>query len=43
MRDFITDFDNLCDDDKLVWVLDKGCRHLSVLKVIMKMWTARFQ
>ena len=43
MKDFITDFDNLCDDDKLVWVLDKGCRHLSVLKVIMKMWTARFQ
>ena len=34
------DLDNLCDDDKLDLVLDKGCQHLSILKSIMKMWTA---
>ena len=40
MRHSITDFDSLCDDDKLLWVLDKGCLHLSPLKAIIKMWTA---
>ena len=35
--------DNLCDDDKLDLVLDKGCQHLSILKSIMKMWTALFE
>ena len=36
------DFDNLEEDDKLVCVLDRGCQHTSILKAIMKMWTARF-
>ena len=39
----VNDFDNLCDDDKLALVLDKGCQYLSVLKNIVKMWTARFE
>ena len=42
MRHIANDFDNLCEDEKLVLFLDKGCQHLSVLKSIMKMWTARF-
>ena len=40
MRQMINDFDSLGDDDKLICVLDKGCKHASVLKAIMKMWTA---
>ena len=42
MRQVINDFDSLREDDKLVCILDKGCRRASVLKAIMKMWTARF-
>ena len=42
MRQVINDFDNLEEDDKLVSVLDSGCQHASILKAIMKMWTARF-
>ena len=42
MRQMINDFDSLGDDDKLICVLDKGCKHASVLKAIMKMWTAQF-
>ena len=38
----IYDFDNLEEDDKLVCVLDRGCKHASILKAIMKMWSARF-
>ena len=43
MRHIANDFDNLYDDDKLALVLDKGCQYLSVLKNIVKMWTARFK
>ena len=43
LRHIANDFDNLCDDDKLVLVLDKGCQHWSILKSIMQMWAARFQ
>ena len=43
MRHIANDFDNLCDDDKLALVLDKGCQHLSILKNIVKLWTARFE
>ena len=42
MRQMINNFDSLGDDDKLICILDKGCKHASVLKAIMKMWTARF-
>ena len=42
MRQIINDFYSLGDVDKLICVLDKGCKHASVLKAIMKMWTARF-
>ena len=44
MRHIANDFDNLCEDDKLVIVLDKGCQHLicQYSKSIMKMWTAWF-
>ena len=28
-------------DDKLICILAKGCQHASVVKAIMKMWTAR--
>ena len=42
MRQMINDFDSLGDDDKLICILDKGCKHASVLKATMKMWTARF-
>ena len=41
MRQVINDFDNL-EDDKLVCILDRGCQHASILKAIMKMWTAQF-
>ena len=40
MRQIINDFDNLGEDDKLICILDKGSQHASVLKAIMKMWTA---
>ena len=42
MRQVVNDFDNLEEDDKLVCVLDRGCKHASILKAIMKMWSARF-
>ena len=40
MRQIVNGFDSLRDDDKLICILDKGCRHTSVLKAIMKIWTA---
>ena len=42
MRHIANDFYNLCEDEKVVLVLDKGCQHFTILKSIMKMWTARF-
>ena len=30
VRHIANDFDNLCDDDKLALVLDKGCQHLAI-------------
>ena len=42
MRHIANNFDNLCDDNKLALVLDKGYQHLSILKSIMKMWTVQF-
>ena len=42
MRQMMNDFDSLGDDDKQICILDKGCRHTSVVKAIMKMWTAQF-
>ena len=42
MRQVINNFDNLEEDDKLVCVLDRRCQHASILKAIMKMWSARF-
>ena len=35
-------FDLMTDDDKLFAILDQGCKHHSILKIILKMWTARF-
>ena len=43
MRHIANDFDNLCDDDELALVLNEGSQHLSILKNIVKMWTARFE
>ena len=42
LRQIINDFDSLGEDDKLICILDKGCQHASVLKAIMKIWTAQF-
>ena len=42
VRQVVNDFDNLEEDEKLVCVLDRGCKHASILKAIMKMWSARF-
>ena len=41
MRHITNDFDNLCEDDKLVLdlVLNKGYQHFSILKNIIRMWT----
>lgn len=41
-RRVCSDFEKLCDEDRLVFVLDKGCMHVSMLKAIMNMWYARF-
>ena len=41
MRHITNNFDNLCEDDKLVLdlVLNKGYQHFSILKNIIRMWT----
>ena len=36
------DFDLMNDDDKLVAILDQGCKHHSILKNISKIWIAHF-
>ena len=35
--------DSLHEEEKLVLLLDKGCQHLSVVKNITSLWSARFQ
>ena len=36
------DFELLTTDEKLFMILDQGCKHLPILKIILKMWIARF-
>ena len=35
-------FELLTNDEKLFIILDEGCKHLPILKIISKMWIARF-
>ena len=36
------DFDLMTDDEKLFVILDQGCKHHSILRIIVKMWIGRF-
>ena len=36
------DFELLTTDEKLLMIIDEGCKHRPILKTILDMWIARF-
>ena len=42
MNEVVEGFDNLKDEDKMAWILEMGCREVTVMRKIEDLWNERF-